>query len=193
MASQDIRYDPIDQPWSSVAVPPISWIEAERAARAFYRHFGGVHFGGPQMKEPARFSGKARRCWITRRAGDDSSRGWPRLVHDVSHRIFARRHPSFRPHAGDHATLEREIAAYVIEQGWLAGTLRARPRRKISSEERRAARQRRRSMAIERWERKLRRAQKALKKLKRRERDALRRHSHPAGATESVAHSPRSR
>lgn len=192
MASQDIRYEPIDHLWSSVAVPPINRIEAERAARAIYRHFGGVHLGGPQMQEPARFSGKARRCWITRRAGADSSKGWPRLVHDVSHRIFARRHPNFRPHAGGHAALEREVAEYVMEQGWLAGTLRAGPRRKITGEERRAARQRRLASAIKRWERKLARAQKALKKLKRRERDALRRHGHRAGVPAS-AHSPHSR
>jgi hypothetical protein len=170
MEAMDTRYDPINALWSSLTRPAISRLEAERAARRIYRHFGAVALGGPLMTGAARFSGTVRRCWITPRVNDGLDKGWPRLVHDVSHRIFARRHPNFRPHAGGHAVLEREITEYVIEQGWLTGKLKPAAARKATPQERRDKRLAQTEAAIARWESKRRRADNALKKLRRRHR-----------------------
>lgn len=128
MTRTESRYDVIAQVWSTVTVPPLTRTEAERAARRIYRHFGPVRLGGPHMTRAVRFNGRVRRCWITRKTNAGLSKGWQRLVHDVSHRIFAQRHPHFRPHAGGHARLEHEIASYVIAKGWLSGTLRSKRR-----------------------------------------------------------------
>lgn len=170
----DSRYAPIDALWLSVRRPPISRIEAERAARRICRHFGAVAHGG-RMTHPARFDGEVRRCWITPRINDGLDKGWPRLVHDISHRIFAARHPDFRPHAGGHAVLEREITEYVIQQGWLSGALKPPARRKATPEERRAKRLAQTEAAIAHWDSKRRRAETALRKLRRRHRALLRR------------------
>src|SRR5215510_11868328 len=86
-------------------LPAITRQEAERAARRLYRRFGGVaHMaviddgtGGTVKRHAMKFRGPVRRCWISTRAlpASQLNRGWARLIHDISHRIFARRHPSF--------------------------------------------------------------------------------------------------
>lgn len=169
------RYDAVNAMWSRVTLPPVTRIEAERAARRLYRHFGGLSLGGPNMLGPVRFNGEVRRCWIISRTNAGLEKGWPRLVHDVSHRIFERRHPNFRPHAGGHATLEREIAEFVVQSRWLEGTLKPRPPAKPTVSERRAKRIAQTEAAIARWQSKRRRADMALKKLSRRHRDLVRR------------------
>lgn len=168
MTRTDSPYDAIALLWSNVTVPPVTRIEAERAARRLYSHFGAVRLGGPHMTRAARFNGRVRRCWITSTTNAGLRKGWQRLVHDVSHRIFAQRHPSFRPHAGGHARLEYEIASHVIGEGWFTGTLRPRAARKLTVSERRAQAIARTESAIARWDSKLRRAQTALRKLRRR-------------------------
>ena len=175
MTTTDSRYDAVAQLWSAVTVPPVTRSEAERAARRIYQHFGSVRLGGPRMIRVARFNGRVRRCWITSKTNAGLNTGWQRIVHDVSHRIFAHRHPNFRPHAGGHARLEHEIARYVIAKGWLTGTLRSKATRKPTVAERRAQAVTRTESAIARWTSKLRRAQTALRKLRRRHRAQLRR------------------
>jgi hypothetical protein len=175
MTRTESRYDVIAQLWSNVTVPPVTRIEAERAARRLYSHFGAVRLGGPHMTRAARFNGRVRRCWITSTTNAGLRKGWQRLVHDVSHRIFAQRHPSFRPHAGGHPRLEYEIASHVIGEGWLTGTLRPKAARKLTVAERRAQAIARTESAIARWDSKLRRAQTALRKLRRRLRAQQRR------------------
>jgi hypothetical protein len=52
------------------------------------------------------------------------------MIHDASHYVFERRHPSARPHDGGHAALEREMVEYVARKGWAvpkAPKLKARP------------------------------------------------------------------
>lgn len=169
------RYDAVNAMWSTFTVPPITRTEAERAARRLYRHFGGLALGGPQMRGPARFNSEVRRCWITSRSNAGLEKGWPRLVHDVSHRIFTRRHPNFRPHAGGHATLERQIAEFVVQSRWIEGRLKPRPSVKPTPPERRAKRIAQTEAAIARWQSKRRRAETALEKLRRRHRNLMRR------------------
>jgi hypothetical protein len=190
MPVTESRYEPIHHLWSTVTVPPITRVEAERAARRIFRRFGSQALGGPLMSRPVRFSGRVRRCWITRKTNAGLQKGWQRLVHDISHEIFGRRHPNFRPHAGGHATLEHEIADFVIARGWLGGTLRPPPRRKPSGEERRARAIERTERAIARWEVKRRRAENALKKFRRRHRAQLRRSARLSEHTRETSNKP---
>lgn len=172
MSADDPRYVPVANTWPAV-LPPITRAEAERAGRRLFRHFGGTALGSPAMNGPARFR-RVRTCWISRAITRGHFRGWGRLAHDVSHDIFEARHPSFRPHDGGHATLEREIAEYIVAQGWLAGALKSAAPVKPSLDDKRAKRLAQTEAALERWERKRRRAENAIKKLKRRQRVLLR-------------------
>lgn len=183
MTPKDTRYDPIATCWSAITTPPISRTEAERAARRIYRHFGAATLGGPLMTRAARFNGGVRRCWISPLVNAGPNRGWQRLVHDISHEIFARRHLTFRPHAGGHAVLEREIVEYVIDSRWLQGSLKPPQRPKPTGQERRIQRLSRTEAAMGRWESKRRRAERALKKLRRRHQALLRQQAYDSPPT----------
>lgn len=163
----DPRYAKVDDVWNAARpVPPCTHEEAERAARRIYRAFGHKKHGGPNART-ARFNGEVRKCWITPKTDAGLAKGWERLVHDIGHRIFAARHPTFRPHAGGHDALERDIAAYVVAQGFLAGKLRRdKPKGRAAPDAKLDAIRAR----IARWESKARRAETALKKLRRQER-----------------------
>lgn len=172
MSAADPRYVPVAQAWPAT-LPPLTRAEAERAARRLFRKFGGVALGSPSMMFAARFR-RVRTCWLSSKETSGHFKGWGRLAHDVSHDIFRARHPSFRPHDGGHATLEREIAEFIVAQGWLSGALRPAEPTKPGLEEKRAKRLAQTDAAIERWTRKQRRAENALRKLKRRQRALLR-------------------
>lgn len=163
MAQNDPRYAPVAASLPD-RLPPISRLEAERAARGICRAFGKVALGGPSQLYPVRFTGTARRCWISPHETTGHYKGWGRLIHDLSHRIFERRHPTFRPHDGGHATLEREIAEYVVRAGWLDGRLKSKQKPKPDV---RAVRYQRVCERLDRWQAKLRRAQTAIRKLSR--------------------------
>jgi hypothetical protein len=155
------KYETINALWRAQPATPITREEANRAAKRIARHFGHPRHGSPNQPFHFKHYGRdVRRCWISR-TGRGLLKGWPRLVHDISHDIFALRHPSFRPHEHGHDALELEIAQYVLAQGWLAGTLRSKPRAKPDRREHTLA-------AIARWERKAKRAATALRKLRRR-------------------------
>lgn len=90
---------------------------------------------------------RGRRCW-------GGPGGWPRMIHDVSHAVFRYRHPGFRPHAGGHETLEREIMLHVLSQGWaLKPTPRAKPDPLLKARD-----------AVKKWERRAKLAATKLKK-----------------------------
>lgn len=150
-----VRYELANTIWPSL--PTCSRIEAERAARALFRRFGGK-LDYPRQPADARFR-RVRRCWIASRPDAGLNRGWRRIVHDVSHEIFRLRYPQFRPHHPLHARLENEIAAYVVhETDWMRGGLKAAA--KDRSDEERASDQAtaRASLVLKREER----ARKAL-------------------------------
>lgn len=113
----DPRYAPVAAALPAV-LPPITRAEATRANRKLTRHFGRRALGSPnQLWNVAPI--RTRRCWVSPRPTTGHLRGWGRLIHDVAHIVFRHRHPSFRPHAGGHAQLEREVAEYVVAKGWL--------------------------------------------------------------------------
>lgn len=162
------KYDEINAAWRAAPNTPITRLEAERAARRLFRRFGKVEDGSPRMTGPATFE-RVRACWVSVK-GNRIDKGWPRLVHDVSHDIWEKRHPSMKPHGPAHAALELEITRYVLEAGWLQGKLRPRPPARPDSIGRQAIRMGRTMAGIRRWQTKLKRAQTALRKLEARRR-----------------------
>lgn len=161
------KYDTINALWWAQGGKPITREEAERAVRKIHAHFGRRELGSPNMIYDTR-PGRVRRCWM-RRPGVRyrTMVGWPRLAHDVSHDIFAARHPSFKPHAAGHDTLELEISQYIVDKGWLSGSLRSPVKAKPAGDALRALKLKRAEEAVTRWTAKARRAERALRKARR--------------------------
>ena len=80
---------------------------------------------------------RPRRCWIAL-TGDSSSlwKGWRRLVHDVSHRIYDFQNPNAsRNHSQRQAEIELEIGQYVMDKGWLEGKLKPKAKPILTKDE----------------------------------------------------------
>lgn len=117
------RYDPVNSVWKR-ALPPITREEAGRAARKLLVRFG-VRDSGRMHGGQFERASTVRRVWIANKARDNSPRkGWPRLVHDVSHLVFRFRYPEKLPHDPLHARLELEMTQHVLDEGWLDGKLK---------------------------------------------------------------------
>lgn len=144
------HYEEANTVWPA-ELPAITAQEAARAARKLTRHFG------------KRKSGRVRRCWVRLKPPFNIlRRGWRRLVHDVSHRVYRyefKKRAGFGEHGAQHALLELEMVKYVIEHGWLNGALRSEPKPRPKRD--RAAHAR--AMLV-RWQSKVRRARTAEKK-----------------------------
>jgi hypothetical protein len=134
--------------WTTV--PPITREEATRAAIRIRKHYKFY-----MMRAPV------RTCWISRE-GKRLDKGWPRLVHDLSHRLGRLQFPRERPHGPHHAAIEREMIEWVLAQGWLDGKLKPKPQVKQPVD--RAAHAR---AMLARWETKLKRTETMLKKWRR--------------------------
>ena len=149
-------YEPVNTVWPT-ELPPITSVEALVAKRKLLRHFGEGRF---KTVHP-----RVRRCWVAVSPPFNTlSRGWRRLVHDLSHRITNRFRGFGRPHNPYHAKLENEMAQYVIEAGWLSGTLKPAPRpysRPTVTDKLQTI-----VAALKRWETKRKRADTAIKKLR---------------------------
>lgn len=151
-------YEKVNSAWP-VTLPSITRAEGARAARKLIHHF--------HRRRKVRWS---RRCWIAvTPEANTLHRGWRRLVHDVSHRVFDLTHPNSTNHGGLHAKLEQAMVEYVVAQGWLGGPLRpAQVRsRAVPSPADKLARVR---ASMKRWLTKKKRAETALSTLRRRER-----------------------
>jgi hypothetical protein len=171
--AQDPRYMPVDNALPAV-LPPCTRAEATKAMKRIVRHFGGKQHGGPGMRHDVDWD-RVRTCWLSPKetAGSNHDKGWGRLIHDLSHIIFNRRHPfhineagarvrKFRPHHGSHALLELEIAQWVVAQGFMTGRLRESPKGKRKTFEEKLALVEAR---VKTWESKYTRAKNALRKL----------------------------
>jgi hypothetical protein len=145
------HYEEVNAVWPA-DTPPCTREEAARAARKLMRHF--AH----------RESNWVRRCWVRLKPPfNDLSRGWPRLVHDVSHRVHRLGQPwRVKDHSSAHAEIELEMARYVVDNGWLRGALRAAPRPKQKQDKAAHA-----AAMVKRWESKVKRAKTALGKWER--------------------------
>ena len=156
MPTVEERYEPVNTIWPET-IPSISKEEALRAKRKLLRHFGEGKF---KTVHP-----RVRRCWIAKTPPFNTlSRGWRRLVHDLSHRITDKFRGLGRPHNPYHARIENEMAKYVIEMGWLNGTLKPAPRHDPNPTD--IDKLARIMATMKRWETKRKRAETAIKKLR---------------------------
>tara|TARA_Y100001938_G_C7944576_1_gene356083 strand:+ start:161 stop:766 length:606 start_codon:yes stop_codon:yes gene_type:complete len=111
---------------------------------------------------------RPRRCWIAL-TGDSSSlwKGWRRLVHDVSHRIYDFQNPNAsRDHSQRQAEIELEIGQYVMDQGWLQGKLKPKAKPILTKDEKIAKKISNLEKLLSRWETKQKTAHTYIKKYK---------------------------
>lgn len=162
-ATNTDRYQQVDDTLPAT-LPAITRDEATKAAHLICKKFGKKSLGPVTMTFNVT-PYATRRCWLSPQPtrGSNHDKGWGRLIHDMSHWIFHKRHPHFRSHDGGHSTLEREIAEYVVAAGWLDGKLKPAVKTKPTID----IKLQRIEANITRWESKHRRAMNALKKLKR--------------------------
>lgn len=171
MAHADPRYTGVALMLPQV-LPPITKVAALKAYRRLVRAFGGTADipvgvlearGGRAIRD---FRTAARTCWASSTPTSSHLKGWGRLIHDASHYVFERRHPSARPHDGGHAQLECQMAHYVAKHG-LIDRLAPKPTLKRVSVDR-AVKLAQTDASIKRWQTKAKRAATALRKLNQR-------------------------
>lgn len=168
------RYDPVAEQWGKVAADlktPTRTL-AKRAVARILRDFDtSLDRAMGQLSiasRKAHYIHEVRRVWVGERGEFDTylTKGWPRLVHDVSHAIFRVRQPRARTHDLGHETLELEIARYVIAQDWHIAVEAKKPKvDKLVALD----------AAIARWTTKQKRATNALRKLNTKRRAMIRR------------------
>jgi hypothetical protein len=161
------RYDSVNAVWPAT-LPAITREEATRAARKLMDHFYQRRDGGGRRW--------CRQVWISARPlSNGTARGWWRLVHDVSHRVFdLQNRKTFRGHSGWHAELELEMVRYVVEHGWLDGRLRTAEPAPLSVDERRVKKLAHAQRMLARWEKKSKTAAQRVKRWRGRVRDYTR-------------------
>jgi len=148
--------------------------EAIRGAKRLYKKA----MGRPWKGEVKITSGN-RHTWIRRRVMFVNPnyrwhRGWPGIVHDLSHWAHHKKNPNDRPHSSKQAYIERDLVDYLLAQGWLDGALKPKPSKPKPDIV--VLRYQRILDREARWKSKLSRAENALTKATKERRDYERRH-----------------
>jgi len=109
---------------------------------------------------------KPRRCWICLSGNPSSlSKGWRRLIHDVSHMVHNFLRPNLREHCYQQAELELSMIKFAYDQKWFEGTLK--PKIKvISLEEKKDLKIKHLESLVKKWETKNKTTLTYLKKYK---------------------------
>jgi len=99
---------------------------------------------------------RVRKCWLSLNGDTNSlSKGWRRLVHDVSHYVYYFRFPNnSQDHNIAQAKIEQEMAQFVIDSGWLDGKLKSKPKPKPTKDEKQTSKTKNLIKLIRSWERK---------------------------------------
>tara|TARA_R100001443_G_scaffold10900_1_gene20582 strand:+ start:399 stop:1025 length:627 start_codon:yes stop_codon:yes gene_type:complete len=110
---------------------------------------------------------RIRKCWLSLNGDTNTlSKGWRRLVHDVSHYVHDFRFPNSNDHDLAQAKIEQEMAQFVIDSGWLEGKLKSKPKTKPTKDEKQNAKIINLEKLIKSWETKEQRAKTYIKKYK---------------------------
>ena len=113
------------------------------------------------------FKTEVRKCWLSLNGDTNTlSKGWRRLVHDVSHYVHDFRFPDSSNHDLAQAVIEKEMVNYVINQGWLEGKLKTKLKPKLTKDEKQNAKIISLEKLIKSWETKEKRAKTYIKKYK---------------------------
>lgn len=165
MTDELVTYDDVNNAWGGLKLAPIT-------SAAAYPVFGKLvrKFGGRKMRLP-RYARPTNRSWSAPKGSDTHwirQNGLPRLVHDASHAVFRRLHPTFKTHNAAHAALEKAMIDHVLAKGLhLPKVAPAAP----SVDQKAAAELARVEALIKRWTTKARRADTALRKLRRKQKN----------------------
>ena len=113
-------------------LPYLTKDECKRAFTLLVRKFGKKekrHLYKDEwvkLKMPIQIYAKnPRRCWICLSGNPNGlSKGWRRLIHDVSHMVHTWLRPNLPDHCYQQAELELDMIKYVQFKGWLKGSLK---------------------------------------------------------------------
>ena len=159
LATTRERYEVVNVAWTEKPIP-LDDGEAIKIARLILKQELGRSF-----KRKYVITSGNRHSWsYGKEFRVNTSYGWRRLVHDLSHYIHRKRFPTAPGHDPAHAGLEKRLAAQVESSRWLDGRFKATPKPKRLAPpltERRAAKAQR---ALERAERALANAERRTKK-----------------------------
>lgn len=163
-------YEHVNKLWPK-ELPPLTEPEAAAAVRRLYRKALGKPWRGP-----VEITSGNRYTWVRRGVFYvNASAGWHELVHHLSHYCrnrLARQAGERRGHSAKHAYLERDLVQYVLDSGWLQGSLRKpeppKPTRAETRDRRRAERYRRILARIVRAKQQIAAAEKTAKRARRR-------------------------
>jgi hypothetical protein len=95
--------------------------------------------------------------------------GWEGIVHSISHwawNVKHRHRNDVRPHDPGHVAVERHLAEFVIDRGFLDGKLKRPEKPKPTVDTIRAHRKAAAEAKLKRWQSKAKRAETAMRKLK---------------------------
>lgn len=124
----DSKYQEVNDIWKDIKIPYITREEAEKAKNILIRKFGAKKFLPPLHSA---MNPKAYKVWkpYICLSGDPTTlwKGWRRLIHSLSHKVYRRRFPQrWFDHSYQQAELEFEMCKFVIDSGWLNGTLKSK-------------------------------------------------------------------
>lgn len=163
--SKPNAYLDVNAAWRGQTLAPITMVQSTKLFRKLVMKFGGRHM----LSRIPYYYRDGRRVWaspqilVASSSLHDINRGLGRMVHDCSHFVFERLHPTFKTHSAAHAELEQEMITHVIEQGWhLPKPVKPKP---TASELQRQELQRVLELQ-QKWETKQKRAHTALTKLR---------------------------
>jgi hypothetical protein len=159
--SDPVTYADVNAAWSPVLpLPPITGKETARIFRKVLRGFSW-----PRGERLPLWARRAVRTWAAPRGTDGPlGPGLPRMIHDASHLVFKKLHPTFRLHSVAHAKLELKMIQHVLAKGWHV----PKPKKPSpTTDERRATRLASLQGRRKRWLSKQKRATTALRKLDR--------------------------
>ena len=167
-------YGQVNRMWPD-ELPILEKVEAHRAYKRLMTKFGKKKVWIPWEKQwvtKKLYAGRKspRKCWLSLNGDTNSlSKGWRRLVHDVSHRVYDFRFPnSSEDHNIAQAKIEQEMAQYVIAQGWLEGKLKPKIKTPLTKDEKKSKKLLNYERLLKKWMSKMSLANTKIKIYKRR-------------------------
>jgi hypothetical protein len=175
-------YGQVNRMWPN-ELPILEKIEAERAYKRLIAKFGKKkvwsEYSNKWITEKMKvrrirkrgtktWKTRVRKCWLSLNGDTNSlSKGWRRLVHDVSHYVYHFRFPdNSESHNIAQAKIEQEMTQFVNESGWLIGWGKLKPtiKQPLTKDEKQIAKSKTLIRLIRSWETKESRAKTYIKK-----------------------------